>query len=85
MAGRTDEVEASVHPQVELLPAVGLLFLAHVRLVLVVDEVDDRRPAVPVVDVVAETGRVDDGELDAEALLFELGFDNVCTGGCFSG
>lgn len=62
---------------VELLLARRLLLLPHVRLVLVVDEVDDRRPAIAVVDIVAEAGRVDDGQPDAEVLLLELGFDDV--------
>jgi hypothetical protein len=69
-----------VHAQVRLRAALGLLLLAHVRLVLVVDEVDDRCPRVPVVDVVAEAGGVDDGELDLELLLLELGLDDVDLG-----
>lgn len=43
------------------------------------DEVDDGSPAVPVVHVVSESGRVDDGELDLELLLLELGLDDVCS------
>jgi len=66
-----------VDAHVELLLARRLLLLPHVRLVLVVDEVDDRRPAIAVVDIVAEAGRVDDGQPDAEVLLLELGFDDV--------
>ena len=77
MPSRTDEVQAGVDAHVELLLARRLLLLPHVRLVLVVDEVDDRRPAIAVVDIVAEAGRVDDGQPDAEVLLLELGFDDV--------
>lgn len=64
-----DEVQTGVNSQVALLCPLRLLFLAHVSLVLVVNEVDDRRPRVAVVDVVAEARRVDHGELDLELLL----------------
>ena len=102
MSGGADEVEARVDAHVDLLTTLGLLLLAHERLVLVIlrecepsgvstplpgdragkgfahDEVDDGRPRVAVVDVVAEAGRVDDGELDLELLLLQLGLDDVC-------
>ena len=45
---RTDKVETSMDTQVLLLFACGLLFLTHVRFVLVVDKVDNGRPAVRV-------------------------------------
>ena len=41
MAGRSDEVQASMNTKVALLAALGLLLLDHVRLMLVVNEVDD--------------------------------------------
>ncbi|KAI3485853.1 hypothetical protein L1887_50651 [Cichorium endivia] len=77
VAGGADEVEACVDAQVGLFASLGLLLLTHVQLVLVVDKVDDGRPRVAVVDVVAKAGRVDDGELHLELLLLELGLDNV--------
>ena len=80
MARRADKVQARVDAEVDLLLALGLLLLAHVRLVLVVDEVDDGRPRVAVVDVVAEAGAVDDGELRLELLLLELGLDDLDLG-----
>ena len=80
MARRADEVQARMDPEVDFLPPLWLLLLAHVRLVLVVDEVDDGRPRVAVVDVVAEAGRVDDGELRLELLLLELGLDDLDLG-----
>ena len=51
-----------MHAQVDLVAAARLLLLQHVRLVLVVEELDDGHPRVAVVDVVAEAGRVDDGK-----------------------
>lgn len=77
MARRADEVQARMHAQIALLHALRLLLLAHVRLMLVVDKVDDRDPRIAVVHVVAKTGCVDDRELDFELLLLELGFDDL--------
>ena len=59
-----DEVETGVNTEVDLVGTTWLLLLEHVRLVLVVKELDDGLPRVAVVDVVAESGRVDDGESD---------------------
>jgi hypothetical protein len=42
MTGWPDEVKASVNSQVSLLLPLRLLFLPHVCLVLVVNEVDNR-------------------------------------------
>jgi hypothetical protein len=75
--GRANEIQARVHAQVGLLVTLRLLLLAHIRLVLVVNEVDDRRPRVAVVDIVSKTRRVDNSELDFELLLFELCLDDV--------
>jgi len=43
---------------------------------LVVDEVDNGRPGVAVVDIVAKSGCIDDSELDLELLLLKLGLDD---------
>lgn len=40
----SDEVEASVHPHIDLVRTTGLLLLEHVRLMLVVQELDDGLP-----------------------------------------
>jgi hypothetical protein len=64
VAGRTDEVQASVHTEIDLLGSARLLLLKHVALMLVVEELDDRLPRVAVVHVVAETGGVNDREAD---------------------
>ncbi len=80
MTGGANEVQASVNAKVTLLAALGLLFLNHVRLMLIVNEVDDGRPRVPVVDIVTKAGGVDDGEFDLKLLLFELGLDDLDLG-----
>ena len=61
VAGGSDKVETGVDTEIDLVAAAGLLLLEHVRLVLVVEELDDGLPRVAVVDVVAKAGRVDDG------------------------
>lgn len=64
MAGRADEVKAGMDTEVDLVLAAGLLLLKHVRLVLVVEELDNGHPRIAVVNVVAESGCVDDGQSD---------------------
>jgi len=41
MTGRPDKVQASVDTKITLLATLGLLLLNHVRLMLVVNKVDD--------------------------------------------
>jgi hypothetical protein len=64
VASGADEVQAGVDTEVDLVCAARLLLLEHVRLVLVVEELDDGLPRVAVVDVVAEARGVDNGEAD---------------------
>ena len=77
MTGGPDEVQARVNAKVALLAALGLLLLNHVRLMLVVNEVDNRRPRVPIVDVVTKARGVNDSKLDLKLLLLELGLDDL--------
>jgi len=72
MAGGPDEVQASVDTKITLLAALRLLLLNHVHLMLVVNEVDDGRPRVAVVDIVIETRGINYGELGLELFLLEL-------------
>lgn len=77
MPRRSDEIDTSMHPQVDFLASFGLLLLAHVCFMLVVNEFDNGRPGVAVVDVVAKPRRVNDGQLHLELLLLQLGLDDV--------
>lgn len=61
-------------PQIAFLASLRLLLLSHVNLMLVINEVDNGCPRVPVIDVISEPGGIDDGELDFERFLLELGF-----------
>lgn len=69
-----------MNPEVGLLLALRLLFLSHVGLVLVIDEIDDWGPRVAVVDIVPESRSVDDTELDFELLLLKLRLDDLDLG-----
>jgi hypothetical protein len=62
--GGADEVKAGVDTEVDLVGAARLLFLQHVRLMLVVEKLDDGLPRVAVVDIVTEARGVDDGKAD---------------------
>lgn len=64
MASGSDEVQAGVDAEVDLVGTARLLLLQHVRLVLVVKELNDGLPRVAVVDVVAEARGVDYGQAD---------------------
>ena len=74
---RSDKVQTRVHSQIDLLRASWLLLLQHVALVLIVQELDDRLPRVPVVHIVPESGGVDDGEAHFEELLLQLGLGDL--------
>ena len=80
MAGWTDEVEASMHSEVRLVGPQRLLFLSHIRLMLVIDEVNDGGPRVAVVDIVTKAGGVNNRQLDFELLFFQLCLDDFDLG-----
>ncbi len=80
MSSGSDKVQTGMHPQIRLFMTLGLLLLSHIRLMLVVDKVHNRRPRVAVVDIVAKAGRVNDSELDLELLLLKLGLDDLNLG-----
>lgn len=77
VAGRADKVQAGMDTEINLVLTAGLLLLEHVRLVLVVEELDDGHPRVAVVDIVAESGGIDNGQSDLEELLLKLGLGNL--------
>ena len=64
MARRANEVQAGMDTEIDLVIATGLLLLQHVRLVLVIEELDNRHPRVAVVDIVAEARGIDDRQAD---------------------
>jgi hypothetical protein len=79
VARGADEVQTSMDTEVDLVSAAWLLLLQHVRLVLVVEELDDGLPRVAVVDIVAESRRVNDGQSDWESKPWCLVIE--CNGG----
>lgn len=60
MSSRSDEVEACVHAKVDLITPARLLLLEHIRLMLVVQELDDGQPRVSVVHIIAKARGVND-------------------------
>lgn len=50
--------------EINLLGAARLLLLQHVRLVLIIEELDNRLPGIAVVDIVAEARCVNDSQTD---------------------
>jgi hypothetical protein len=62
VASGTNEVQAGVHTEINLLRSARLLLLKHVGLMLVVEELDDRLPRVAVVDIVAKTRGINNGQ-----------------------
>lgn len=77
VASWADEVETGVDSEINLLRSPWLLLLEHVALMLIIQELDDWLPAVPVVHVVAETRSINDGQADLEELLFQLGLGDL--------
>ena len=73
MSGRTNEVQTSMHPQINLLRPAWLLLLQHIALMLIIQKLDDRLPAIPVIHIVAEPRGVDNRKADFEELLLQLG------------
>lgn len=69
---RLNEIETRVDTHVVNVISKRLLLGVEVRLVLVLEVVDDWRPAIRVVDIVAKAGAVDEGEPAREALLLDV-------------
>lgn len=72
MASRLDEIETGVNTHIHTGVATRLLFLAHIFVVLLVNKINYRAPAVPVVDIVAESRCINHGQIHLEHLFFQL-------------
>lgn len=68
MSGGSDEVEAGMNTHIDLVRTTGLLFLQHVRLMLVVEEFDDGLPRIAVVDVVSKARGINNSQTDYDML-----------------
>jgi hypothetical protein len=64
VSGRSDKVQAGVNTEINLINTARLLLLQHIRLMLVIQELDDGHPRIAVVDIVAEARSIDDRETD---------------------
>lgn len=77
VTGGPDEVETSMNSHVNFVLPLRLLFLLHIKLVLVFNKIDNGCPTLVIVDIVTETGSVDNSKFNLESLLFKFCFDNV--------
>lgn len=75
VAGGLDKVDAGMDSVVRDFLAVELVLLREVRVEAGLDVIEDRLPAFIVVDKVAETGGVDDGEAESDAIFLNVGTD----------
>lgn len=64
VASGSDEVQAGVHTEINLVVTARLLLLKHIGFMLVVQELDDGLPRVAVVNVVAKSGSINNGQAD---------------------
>ena len=63
--------------EVRLLTTLGLLLLAHVRLMLVVHKINNRDPRVAIIHIVPESRRVNNSKLNLELFLLQLSLDDL--------
>ena len=80
MSCRSDEIQTSVHPHVAFIATFGLLLLSHVNFMLIVHEINDGCPAIPVVDVIPKARRINNSEFHFEGLFFQFCLDNLDLG-----
>lgn len=64
MTSWANKVKAGMHPQIDFVYPSGLLLLEHIRFVLIVEKFYNWHPGVAVVDVVSESGRINDRKAD---------------------
>ena len=64
-----DKVKTGVHTEVNLLCTTRLLFLQHVRFMLVVKKFDDRLPRIAIVDIVAKARGINNSQAHCQAML----------------
>lgn len=76
VAGGLDEVDTGVHTVVNNVHAVDLVLGVEVGIEPLLDVLDNGTPRVVVVDEVSESGGVNDGQTQTDAVLLD-----VCTDG----
>ena len=75
-----DEIQTRMHPQIRLFRPLRLLLLPHIRLMLAIDKLDNRRQRITIVDIVAKPRSVDHRQLALDLFLFQLGLDDFDLG-----
>lgn len=64
MAGWSDEVQAGVNTEIDLVDTLWLLLLQHVGFMLIIQELNNWHPGVAVVDIVSETRGINNSQAD---------------------
>ena len=67
VSGWADEIQAGVYTHIDLVCTPRLLLLQHVRLVLVVEKLDDRLPGIAVVDIVTKSRGINNSQANYTA------------------
>lgn len=80
MTGRVNEVNTSMDTVVDDVTTIDLVFGLEVSVEARFDVIDNRTPRLVIVDKVTKTRRVDDRQLEANAILFNIGADGFNTG-----
>lgn len=61
MPSGPNEVKTRMHAKVDFVNSAWLLLLQHIRLMLIVQKLDDWHPGVPIVDIVTKARGINDG------------------------
>lgn len=44
---------------------------------LIINKIYNGHPTIPIIDVISETGSIDDGQFDAKLFFFQFGFNDI--------
>lgn len=72
MAIGSNKVQTCVNAEINDASTSWLLFLNHVAFMLIVQKLDNRHPAVSIVDIITKARRINDGQFHLEVLLLEF-------------
>ena len=64
VSGWSDEVQAGVNTEIDLVDTLWLLLLQHIGFMLVVQELNDWHPGVAVVNIVSESWGINNSQAD---------------------
>lgn len=77
MTGGLDEVDTCVHTVVNNVHTVDSVLSLEVRIEALLNVLDNGAPRVIVVDEVSESGGIDNGQTEANAVLLDISADRL--------